>query len=308
MAAALEKPAIVESIIQETAKTSIAMQQFTPIRMGARQHRFPLLSALPTAGWVGESATDPDGVKPTTNIAWEDKYITAAEIACIVPIHENVFEDSSIKIWDTVTPLVTEEFGRVLDLATLFGVNKPNTWDDEAIVPAAIAAGNVVKENEGNDPGDDFNLLFGKVEDHGFNVDEIWATNALKTKLRGMRSADGIPIYVDSIREDNTVGSVYGVPVVTSANGAWDKTKALAIAGSKRNAFIGIRSDIQMKLLTEATVGGVNLAERDMIAMRFKFRVGFATTVPFNREHGFNRYPFAVLQPDTAAPRKTAGK
>ena len=39
---------------------------------------------------------------------------------------------------------------------------------------------------------------------------------------------------------------------------------------------IGQRSDIQVKFLDQATVGGINLAERDMVALRFKGRFAYA--------------------------------
>ncbi len=49
------------------------------------------------------------------------------------------------------------------------------------------------------------------------------------------------------------------------------------------------------KLLDQATVGGVNLAERDMIALRVKMRVGFQVASSTTREGGATAYPFAVL-------------
>ena len=53
-----------------------------------------------------------------------------------------------------------------------------------------------------------------------------------------------------------------------------------------------------MKFLDQATVGNINLAERDMVALRFKFRVGYATAAPkFTREGGENPYPFSVITP-----------
>jgi hypothetical protein len=49
-------------------------------------------------------------------------------------------------------------------------------------------------------------------------------------------------------------------------------------------------------MLDQATVGGINLAERDMVALRFKFRVAFSTA--FSTAAGQpTDYPFAVIAP-----------
>lgn len=52
-----------------------------------------------------------------------------------------------------------------------------------------------------------------------------------------------------------------------------------------------------MKLLDQATVGSINLAERDMVALRFKARyayvLGNAATAS-----GANKVPVAAVTPD----------
>lgn len=125
----------ISTILQDAVRFSAALRAFRTSRMSAKLQRMPVLSALPTAGFVGESATDPTGIKPTTEVKWADLTITAEEIACIVPIHENILDDSDYDLWGEVRPLIAQEFGRVLDSAVFFGVNKPASW------PAAIVLG-----------------------------------------------------------------------------------------------------------------------------------------------------------------------
>ena len=48
------------------------------------------------------------------------------------------------------------------------------------------------------------------------------------------------------------------------------------------------------KILDQATVGGYNLAEKDMIALRCKMRVAFAVANPIQIGIA-GGYPFAVL-------------
>ena len=287
----------INEILQEATVGSAALSTFRTIRMTAGVARMPVLSALPTAGFVAESATDSSGVKPTTKVEWDDKELIVEEIATIVPVHENVLDDSNFDIWGEVRPLVAQEFGRVLDAAVFLGTSKPSTWTDAALIPGAVAAGNVVAEGTGVDLADDINLTFGHVEEDGFDVNNVYTARFLRARLRGLRDNVGNPIYLDNVRRDGATPSIYGEDLTYVTNGTWDRDEATVLVGDSSKAILGIRQDVQVKLLDQATVGGMNLAERDMVALRFKFRVAFATAVPLGLEGGANRYPFAVLTP-----------
>lgn len=293
-------------IIKPEATGSVVLDSFRQVRMSKGTSRMPVLAALPTAGFVTDNnSTDASGVKPTSKVSWANKELIAEEIAVIVPIHENTLADSDFDIWGEVRPLVSQEFGRVLDAAVLFGTNKPATWTDPALIPGAIAAGNVVVEGtlpEGGpsiDLADDINEAFGLVEDDEFDVNLALTGRFLRRRLRGLRDADNSPIYLDALRSDGSTNSIYGQDLRYVKNGGWDREEALMLVGDAEKVVIGVREDVQVKLLTEATVGGINLAERDMVALRFKFRVAFATAYSTARIGGSpTDYPFAVITPE----------
>src|SRR5690606_5749269 len=132
----------INEIIKPDTAQSAALASFRTIRMSAGTARMPVLSALPTAGFVTDTGDADTDVKPTSKVSWVNKDLVAEEIAVIVPVHENTLADSRFDIWAEVRPLVSQEFGRVLDGAVFFGTNKPATWLDPALVPGAIAAGN----------------------------------------------------------------------------------------------------------------------------------------------------------------------
>lgn len=286
----------INEIIKPEASQSAAMASFRTVRMSAGTARMPVLAALPTAGFVSESATESEGVKPTSKVSWTNKDLVAEEIAVIVPVHENVIADSNFDIWGEIRPLVSQEFGRILDGAVFFGNNKPATWLDDALVPGAIAAGNYLVEGTGVDLAEDFNQAFALVEDDEFDVNAAFTGRFLRASLRGLRDADNQPIYVDGLRSDGNTSAIYGQDLFYVGNRSWDQTEATALVGDRSKVVLGIREDVQVKLLTEATVGGINLAERDMVALRFKFRVAFATA--FSTAGGDTTdYPFSVIAP-----------
>lgn len=292
----------INEIVKPEAAQSAALASFRTIRMTAGTARMPVLAALPTAGFVTDGdADEATGVKPTSKVSWVNKELVAEEIAVIVPVHENTLADSNFNIWDEVRPLVSQEFGRVLDGAIFFGTNKPTTWTDPALVPGAVDAGNYVVEGTGIDLAEDFNEAFGLVEDDEFDVNAAFTARFLRRQLRGLRDADNAPIYLDGFRGDSGTPSIYGQDLYYVGNRSWDRDAATSLVGDRSKVVLGIREDVQVKLLDQATVGGINLAERDMVALRFKFRVGFATAYS-TAAGAAEDYPFAVITPASAGP------
>lgn len=297
-------------IIKPDTQSSAALEAFRTIRMSAATTRMPVLSAIPTAGWVTDDAAgDASGIKPTSKATWAGKDLIAEEMAVIVPVHENTIADSNFDIWGEIRPLVAQEFGRIIDAAVFFGTNKPATWTDPALIPGAIAAKNYIVEGflpDGTaslDLADDFNEAFGLVEDDGFDVNSAFTGRFLRRRLRGLRDADGQPIYLDGIKRDGSTPEIYGQSLRYVNNGGWNPAVATALVGDASKVVIGIREDVQVKLLTEATVGGINLAEKDMVALRFKFRVAFATAYSTARVGGaVTDYPFSIIAPTDPTP------
>ncbi|AVJ51144.1 major capsid protein [Microbacterium phage Pikmin] len=292
----------INEIIKPDTSQSAALASFRTIRMSAGTATMPVLAALPTAGWVTDTSSDTD-VKPTSKVNWTDKKLVAEEMAVIVPVHENTLADSKFDIWAEIRPLVSQEFGRILDSAVFFGDNKPTSWTDPALVPGAIAAGNSVAEGTGVDLAEDFNEAFGLVEDDEFDVNVAFTGRFLRRELRGLRDADNSPIYLDALRSDGSTASIYGQDLFYVGNKSWDREDAIALVGDRSKVVLGIREDVQVKLLDQATLGTgenqINLAERDMVALRFKFRVAFATA--FSTAGGeATDYPFAVITPEEA--------
>jgi len=291
----------IREILQEAPKSSVVLSTFRHIVMSSTQAKMPVLSALPTAGFVTDNTENSSSTKPTSRVAWADKFLNVEEIAVIVPIHENVFDDADYDIWAEVKPLIAQEFGRVLDGACLFGTNKPASWD-LSLEDGARAAGNVRSAAAAGDLAEDINQTMALVEADGFDVNQFYAARSLRSQLRGLRDTTGQPIYLDNIRADGNTPTIYGEPISWVTNGAWVPASGTAptdagatvIAGDRDKAILGIRQDMTFKVLDQATVGGYNLAEKDMIAIRCKMRVAFAVANPLTPE-ATGGYPFAVL-------------
>ena len=62
---------------------------------------------------------------------------------------------------------------------------------------------------------------------------------------------------------------------------------------------IGVRQDITVKFLDQATVNGINLAEKDMVALRFKARYGYVikNIVAQKNDAAVTKYPVGAVTP-----------
>ena len=107
--------------------------------MSSRTYKMPVLDMLPLAYFVNGDS----GQKKTTKMAWDKKFITAEEIAVIVPIPEAVLDDSDYDIWGEVRPRVEEAFGKKIDGAVLFDEDKPSSWRDGLVTTATKAKSEV---------------------------------------------------------------------------------------------------------------------------------------------------------------------
>jgi HK97 family phage major capsid protein len=291
-------------IIQMATQSSLALSSFRQVRMPAGVQHLPVLDALPVAKWVtGEpNASAVGGDKATASQTWKGIVLTAEEVAAIVVIPEAILEDASIDLWAEITPRLAEAIGGALDLAVLAGTDKPASWPD-AIIPAAVAKGNVTVA--ANPDQTHYNTALGQVEADGFMPDIVFAQTGQRANFRSW-NASGVPVYLSDFRDDGRVDSIYGLPIRYDTSGALGTSKALM--GDPTMAIIGTRTDIQYKVLTEATIdlsaaldgsAMLSLAQQDSVALRVRARFGYAVANPVTRlvASDANRFPFAVINP-----------
>lgn len=289
-------------IIQGTITQSAVLSRGRKLaNMTSRQYKMPVLDMLPIAYFVNGDT----GQKKTTKQAWDKKFITAEEIAVIVPIPEAVLDDAEYDIWAEVKPRVTEAFGKVIDGAILFDVDKPSTWRD-GVVTTATKAQYVVTLGASDNLYDKIMAeegVIAKVEDSGYFVNGHMADISMRAKLRGLKDADGNPIFKSDM-QGATSYSLDGSPMNFPNNGAFDKSKALMISGDFSQLVYSIRQDITFKLFTEGVVQNTdgtiayNLMQNDMVALRAVMRLGWEIPNPINalKTDKTKRCPFSILK------------
>lgn len=269
--ATLIQEAYANDLLAAAKEGSTALQAFPTVSMGTKTTHMPVLATLPNAGWVSESATDSAGVKPTAEATWADRTLVAEEVAVIIPVHENVVDDASTSLLEEIAALGGQAIGKKLDQAVLFGTDKPASWVSPALLAAATAASQTKTVVAGDANEDDLvggiNQVAKAVAVSGYMPDTLISSLAFRFEVANLRDANGNPIFRDE--------SFAGFRTYFNMNGAWAPDAAEAIVVDSSRVRIGVRQDITVKFLDQATVGSINLAERDMIALRLKARFAY---------------------------------
>ena len=125
---ALIQKQVTPAIFQDTPKESTVLQMGRKLpNMTSKTTRIRVTDLLPMAYWVDGDT----GMKQTSEMAWENVFLTAGELAVIVPIPEAVLDDAEFDIIGEVQPRVIEAIGQKVDSAVLFGVNRPREWQND---------------------------------------------------------------------------------------------------------------------------------------------------------------------------------
>jgi HK97 family phage major capsid protein len=295
----------IDATMADLDNTSAARTLFRQIRVGKSQQRFPVLSALPLAYWVNGDT----GLKQTTEVAWTNKFVQIEELAVIVPVPQNVLDDSDFDIWAEARPLVAQAIDRALDAAIFFGVGAPASFPDD-VLTAATAAGNDVAVGATTAQGaffGDLDNLFQAVEDDGFTVRGIFADRSIKGRFRRARNTQGDRIDRDRVNPAFT--EVDGVSIAYGMDGLWPVADAtdpgvVAFAGDFASQFVlALRKDVTFEVFREGVIqdntGAIryNLLQQDMVALRVTFRAGWqvANTINYRQATEAQRYPAAAL-------------
>lgn len=310
-AAALIPEQVSDAILADVAGSNPIMQLARRLpNMARAQQRMPVMSALATAYFV----TGDTGLKQTSEVNWENKYIDAEELAVIVPIPQSVLDDTDYDIWSQVRPALVQAFNVAVAQAVLFGTNIPASWSTNlgaaGLLARCTAAGHtlslaayadayeaILGETAAGTDG-----LYMSVEADGYMVNGNVAHTSVKGILRNLRDANGNPIFKTSVQSPASY-ELDGAPIYFPNDGSMVAASALMFAGDWSQLVYAMRQDVTYKVLDQAVIqdaaGNIiyNLAQQDMIALRAVMRLGFALPNPINRmnQTAATRCAFAAL-------------
>lgn len=269
-------PVITSDLMPTTIARELVGQVYTQsvaMALGRRQSipagvtSIPVIGNRPVAGFTNGVG----GLKKFTALDFTALKMTAEEVACVVAVPQAYIDDAGFPLWDNVRPLLAEAIAKVIDAAILFG--------DGA--PATFPAGGVLAFSTLTAAAADYSLTvnnaMGTVEANGYDPTGHAADVSVRAKLRGLRSEQGVPLFVNDVTQAGG-STLYGLPIRFTQPGVMDTAEAEFITGDWTKLIIGVREDLRFDTSTDATlVDGTtvhSMFQEDSVAMRAYIRLG----------------------------------
>lgn len=227
------------------------------------------------AYWVGEAERIQTS-KPTFTKA----EMRAHKLGVIIPTTKENLRYSVTNFFELMRPEIAEAFYKKIDEAGFLGTNSPWAF---SIISSAKDAGNVIEETANK--YDDLNAAMGLLEDEDLDANGIATTRSQRAKYRASKDLNGTPIFNQATQ--GNVDNILGLPIAYLPKGSIAGTdKVTEVVGDWDAAHYGVLQGIEYEILTEATLttvtdaegNPINLAERDMVALKATMMIGFMVT------------------------------
>lgn len=259
-----------DQIITTVKNGSALMKLAKAVPMTKPVEEFTYMTGV-GAYWVNEAERIQTS-KPT----FVHAEMRAHKMAVIIPTTKENLNYSVTNFFGLMQPEIAEAFYKKFDEAGFSGVNSPYA---NSILKAATNATNTIFETANK--YDDINEAIALIEEHDLEPNGMATIRKQRVKYRATKDGNGMPIF--NTATSNKVDDVLGLPIAYVPKDAFGSDEAVEFVGDWDKAFYGILRGIEYEILTEATLTTVkdangnplNLAERDMAAIKATFSIGF---------------------------------
>ena len=269
-------------ILQKVQEDSAIMRLAKQIPLPGRGISINVITADPTAAWVGETAA-----KPVSDPGVSTKVMTAYKLAVIVPFSKEFRRDAAA-LYDALVARLPRAMAQKFDSTVITGVAPGSNFD----VFASCTAQNLSSGAYSALVAADIDIA-----NHGGNMDGIALAPAGKGVLLAAEDTTHRPIFIDSVSQGE-VPVVLGAPVYIT-RGAYKAGAAtsgttpavpniVGVAGDWSQAMYGTVEGVEISYTEDATLLDANntpiyLFQQNMFAVRAEIEIGFrADTSCFN--------------------------
>ena len=260
-------------ILQKVQSGSKVMQLARQIALPGRGAAINVITADPTAAWVGETEA-----KPVSDPTVGTKIMQAYKLAVIVPF-SNEFRRDVASLYDALIQRLPVALGEKFDNTVFFGSAPGSNFDTFAGVTGHSIASDAWA---GLVAGD------GDIAAHGGIMNGIVLAPQGKSTLLGATDQDKRPLFVNSAAE-GAIPMVLGARTeITKAAYKSGSPSIVGFMGDWTQALYGVVEGVKIDYSSDATLdlgGGssINLFQQNMFAVRAEIEVGFrADTSVFN--------------------------
>jgi HK97 family phage major capsid protein len=241
----------------------------------------PTLGTSVTVKWTEEGAKK-QGTEPSFGIVTQ----ILKKLAAIVPMTEEILEDSAIDIVALLGQLFAEAVSKEEDLQFFAGTGAPWTGilNNGSVNKVTQASGDASQLT-----ADDLLDMIDATPTGALSGAKFYMHRSILSVIRKLKGTDGQYIYQNP--GQGLPATIWNYPVVTSdafpALADVDTGDQYVLFGNlKQGAVFGDKQQLRVKMLDQATVTDgdgstvINLAEQDMVALRIVERVGYVIALP----------------------------
>jgi len=256
---------------------------YLPFSGPGNSRTIPTLASSISVTWTGEKVAKSSS-QPVFGVVTQ----TLKKLAVIIPMSEEILEDSAINLTQLLGELVAEAISKEEDLQFFVGTGTPWTGilNNADVNELVMGVGDTSFLNV--DANDLLDMQDSTPSGAMANA-KYYMHRSIFNVLRKLEDDNGNPIFQRAT--ESTPGLIWEKPYELSdafpAKGDTAEDTAFILFGNlKQGAVFGDKQQIRVKLLDQATITdtdgetSVNLAEQDMIGLRFVERVGYVVSLP----------------------------
>jgi HK97 family phage major capsid protein len=229
----------------------------------------PVADREVTASWVNEAATI-----ASTDPTFRQATLAINKLASIPQVTNELLADASVSVIDFLAMTIAEQFAKAEDQQGFNGTGSPFVGALFATgVPQGSHAGGAVALSYG-----DISRFTGQLYANALGNAKFYLHRSMIARVQGLITTAGAPIF------GQTTNSLFGYPLVNTeilpSDGTVTGTNYGLFGDLRRGMIMGERGSMTMKITEEGTVGGNNLFEKDMAALRVIERVALGVVLP----------------------------
>lgn len=255
--------------------------RYLPFSGPGNSRTIPALGTSVAVYW-----TDEGGKKKATQPNFNLVTQTLKKLAAIVPMTEEILEDSAINLTSLLGELFAEATNKEEDIQFFNGTGSPWTGIlQNGSVPYVTQASGDVNQLTADDLLD----MVDKTPTGALAGSKFYFHRTIESVLRKLKDNEGR--YILQMPQDNKPGTLWGYAYETSdafpsLTEVTTGTAYVLFGNLKMAAILGDKQQLRVKLLDQATITDtddetvLNLAEQDMVALRVVERVGYVLAMP----------------------------
>ncbi len=283
--AGLTIPAELRAEVLRIAQTQFGLarrdMRYLPFSGPGNSRTIPSLGTSVTVKWTDEGAKK-QGTQPVFSIVTQ----TLKKLAAIVPMTEEIIEDSAIDIVALLGQLFAEAVSKEEDIQFFAGTGSPWTGilNNGDVNKVQQASGDATQLT-----ADDLLDMIDATPTGALNGAKFYMHRSVLSVIRKLK-ASGSGEYIYQQPGGALPATIWNYPVETSdafpaLSEVSDGDQYILFGNLQQGAIFGDKQQLRVKLLDQATVTDadgstvINLAEQDMVALRIVERVGYTVAL-----------------------------